>query len=128
MQVESVIKKTGVGLIMCLALLSVTVSAKTQRTPADFQPPQVISTVEPSYPASTVTGGTVVLEATVASSGKVKNVEVLRGASGFTLRALETAVKWKFAPATLDGESVIASLPVAFSFSQPIVWWNRTRK
>lgn len=120
--------KTGIGLIMCLAVFSATVSAKTQRAPADFQPPQVISIVEASYPVNTVTSGTVVLKVTVASSGEIKNVEVLRGASGFTQQAVETVKKWKFAPATLDGKPVTASLPVAFSFSQPIVWWNRKGK
>jgi len=120
--------KASIGLIMCLALFSVTLSARGQKAPADFQPPQVISTVEPSYPADTVAGGTVVLNVTVGSNGEVKNVQVLQGASGFTQQAVATVKKWKFAPARLDGRPVMASLPVAFSFSQPIVWWNRKGK
>lgn len=117
--------KTGIGLIMCLVLFSATLSAGGQKAPADFQAPQVISTVEPAYPANAVAGGTVVLKVTVGSDGEVKDVEVLQGANGFTQQAVETVKKWKFAPAKFDGKPVAASLPVAFSFSQPIVWWTR---
>ena len=120
--------KTSIGLIMCLALVGATLSARGQKPAADFQPPQVISTVEPSYPANAVAGGTVVLKVTVSSSGEVKDVEVSQGASGFTQQAVETVKKWKFAPAKLDGKPFAASLSVAFSFSQPIVWWNRKGK
>jgi protein TonB len=120
--------KTVTGLFMCLALLSVTMSAGGQKASRDFQPPQVISTVEPFYPANTVAGGTVVLKVTVSFSGEIEDVLVLREAKGFTQQAVEAVRKWKFAPAKLDGKPVTASIPVAFSFSQPIVWWNRQGK
>ena len=120
--------KTSTGVLMCLVLASVTLSAKARKATLDFQPPQIISTVEPSYPANTVSGGTVILKVTVSSSGGIEDVRVLQEAAGFTQQAVETVKKWKFAPATLDGKPVAASLPVVFSFSQPIVWWNRKGK
>jgi len=120
--------KTGIGLLMCLTLLGVMLSAKGQKSSLNFQPPQVLTTVEPSYPANTVAGGTVVLKVTVSASGEIKDVLVLQQAAGFTQQALEAVRKWKFKPATLDGKPVTASIPVAFSFSQPIVWWNRQTK
>jgi periplasmic protein TonB len=120
--------KTGISLVICLALFSITLFAKGQEAPPDFQPPQVISTVEPSYPANTVAGGTVVLTVTVSPSGEIEDVQVLQGAKGFTQQAKEAIRKWKFKPASLDGKPVAASIPVAFSFSQPIVWWNRKGK
>jgi periplasmic protein TonB len=120
--------KTSIGLIMCLALFSAPLSARGQKAPANFQPPQVLSTVEPSYPANTVAGGTVVLKVMIGIGGEVQDVQVLQGAGGFTQQAVETVKKWKFAPARLDGKPLTASLPVAFSFSQPIVWWNRKGK
>lgn len=120
--------KTGISLVICLALFSVTLFAKGQKAPPDFQPPQVISTVEPSYPANTVAGGTVVLKVTLNPSGQIEDVHVLQGAKGFTQQAMEAIRKWKFKPASFDGEPVAASIPVAFSFSQPIVWWNRKGK
>ena len=120
--------RTGIGLLVCVVLLGTTLSAKGQEPVADFQPPQVISTVEPSYPANVVSGGTVVLKVTVGSGGKIQGVHVLRQASGFTQQALEAVKKWKFKPARLNGKPVTASIPVVFSFSQPIVWWNQRHK
>jgi len=120
--------KTGIGLLMCLALFGAPLSAQRQNPSLNFQPPQVISTVEPSYPPNAVAGGTVVLEVTVSASGEIKDVRVLRESSGFTQQAIETVRKWKFKPASLEGKPVTASIPVAFSFSQPIVWWNRQAK
>ncbi len=120
--------KTGIVLLLSLALGSVTLSASGQGPALNFQPPQVVSTVEPSYPANTVAGGTVVLEVTVSASGEVKDVRVLQKAGGFTQEAIAAVRKWKFKPASLDGKPVTASIPAAFSFSQPIVWWNRQTK
>jgi TonB family protein len=120
--------RASIGFIICLVLFCTTLFARGHQAPVDFQPPQVISTVEPTYPANAVAGGTVVLKVAVGPGGEVKDVEVLQGASGFTQQAVETVKKWKFAPARLDGKPVAASLPVAFSFSQPIVWWNQKGK
>ena len=120
--------KTGISLLIFLTLSTVTLSAKGQKSSTDFQPPQVISTVEPSYPTNAVAGGTVILKVTINSSGGIEDVQVLQGAKGFTQQAIETVRKWKFEPAKLDEKRVEASIPVAFSFSQPIVWWNRQRK
>jgi TonB family protein len=120
--------KTGLSLLVCLALFTVMLCAKGQKSSTDFQPPQVISTVEPSYPPNVVAGGTVILKVTVNSSGGIGDVQVLHEAKGFTQHAIQTVRKWKFKPAKLDGRPVEASIPVAFSFSQPIVWWNGQRK
>lgn len=120
--------KKGLGIAICLAMFGVALSAKEQKTSPQFEPPQIVATVEPAYPVNTVTGGTVVLKVTVNSSGEITDVRVLQEAKGFTQQAIEAVKKWKFEPATLDGRPVTASIPVAFSFSQPIVWWNRQAK
>lgn len=120
--------KTVIGLAICLALTSTTLSARGQKASVDFHPPQVISAVEPSYPANTVAGGTVVLKVTVGAGGEIESVLVMQEAPGFTQRAIETVRKWKFQPARLDGKPVAASMPVAFSFSQPVVWWGGQAK
>jgi protein TonB len=120
--------KTGISLVICLALFTVTLSAKGQKSSTGFLPPQIISTAEPSYPPNAVAGGTVILKVTINSSGVIGDVQVLQDAKGFTRQAIETVRKWKFEPAKLNGKPVEASIPVAFSFSQPIVWWNRQPK
>ena len=120
--------KAAVGLLMCVALTGVTLFAKGEKSSPRYQPPQVISTVEPAYPVNTVAGGTVVLKVTVGSSGQIEDVLVLQQAEGFTQQAIKAVKKWKFEAARLDGKPVAASIPVAFSFSQPIVWWNRQGK
>ena len=120
--------KITFAFLMCLLLLSPTLSAKETKTPVDFQPPQVISAVEPYYPANAVSGGTVVLNVTVGSNGEIEDVQVLKAAGGFTQQAMGTVRKWKFRPAQFNGKQVTASISVVFSFSQPIVWWNRQSK
>ena len=120
--------KTGIGLMIFLLLFGITLSAKEPGHATDFQPPQIISTVEPSYPPNVIAGGTVVLKVTVSSNGKIGDVNVLQEAKGFTQLAIEAVKKWRFEPAKLNGKPVAASIPVAFSFSQPIVWWNRRAK
>ncbi len=117
-----------VGFLMCLLLFSSMLPAKGEKVSNDFKPPQVISTVEPSYPVNVVSGGTVVLNVTVGSDGGIEDVQVLQSAGGFTQQAMETVRKWKFRPAQFNGKQVTASIPVVFSFSQPIVWWNRQSK
>lgn len=64
--------KTVLGLAMYLVMVSATLCARGQNISVDFQPPQVISTVEPSYPANTVAGGTVVLKVTSVKVVKLK--------------------------------------------------------
>jgi len=120
--------KKGLRVALCLAIVSIALSAKTQGTAPAFEPPQVISTVEPTYPVNTVAGGTVVLKVTISPSGEIAEVRVLQEAKGFTNLAIEAVKKWKFEPAKLDGRPITASIPVSFSFSQPIVWWNRQAK
>jgi len=120
--------KTGVRLVICLALFSLTLPARGQEPACHFQPPQVISTVEPTYPANSVAGGTVVLQVTVGSDGEIQNVRVLHQARGFTQQAIGAVRKWKFRAASFNGKPVEAAIPVAFSFSQPIVWWNHQAK
>jgi len=113
--------------IMLLAFLMIFPASRPatgeEKAPA-FEPPRVISTVEAAYPATSIQGGTVVLEVTVAPTGALADIRVTQDAKGFTQQAVEAVKKWKFAAAKFEGRAVAASIPVAFSFSQPIVWWT----
>ena len=121
--------RTYIAWIALLALFSaVPVALQGGEKPATFEPPRIISTAEASYPATSIQGGTVVLEVTIAPSGAIGDIRVIQEAKGFTEQAIEALKKWKFAAATFDGKPVAASLPVAFSFSQPIVWWTHSKR
>lgn len=97
---------------------------KSQSQPQIYQPARILSTVQPAYPPNTVSSGTVVLVVTVAANGEISGVKVIEPAAGFTDEAIATIKKWQFEPATLGGKPVASEIPVAFSFSQPSVWWN----
>ena len=113
---------TSLMLIAGLAVLK-----GEDRTPK-FEPAAAISTVEAVYPPNVVNPGTVVLEVTVGPSGEIENVKVVREGPGFTSEALRVIRQWKFRPAKLDGQPIRSVIPVAFSFSQPLVSWPRSTK
>jgi periplasmic protein TonB len=106
------------GLFATLAVLA-------QNKPPDFQPVQVVSAVEPAYPVMAIFGGTVVLDVTVGPQGEIENIDVARAAPGFSETAMAAIKQWKFKPATLNGQPITSVVPVAFSFSQPAVWWTK---
>jgi TonB family protein len=116
------------GLLAIAAFVAASVMPHAQQEASLFEPPQIISTAEAAYPPNVVAGGTVVLEVTVGPTGGIENVRVVQPAKGFTDQALKAVSKWKFQPARLHGNPVAASVPVAFSFSQPIVWWTSQKK
>jgi len=51
-------------------------------------------------------------------------VRVLQEGRGFTQQAIQALSPWKFQPAELDGKLITASIPMAFSVSEPAVWGN----
>jgi protein TonB len=118
-----------VTLLLAAALMVVGASGlQSQSQPQIYQPAKILSTVQPAYPPNTVSSGTVVLEVTVAANGEISGVKVVAPSAGFTDDAIATVRKWQFTAATLDGKPVASEIPVAFSFSQPTVWWNGKSK
>ncbi len=76
----------------------------------DFTPPSRFVSPLPTYPQSAwATGvqGTVTLEVVVGRDGRVSRVEVLEGLPhGISEAAVEAVQRWRFRPATRDGEPV----------------------
>ena len=76
----------------------------------DFTPPSRFVSPLPSYPQSAwATGaqGTVTLEVVVDRDGRVTQVEVLEGLPhGISEAAVDAVRRWRFRPATRDGEAV----------------------
>jgi TonB family protein len=119
--------QTRIVLLALLMFFPASRPAKGEEKAPAFEPPRVISTVEAAYPATTIQGGTVALDVTVAPTGAIANIRVIQEARGFTQEAIEAVKKWKFAAATFEGKPLATSIPVAFSFSQPIVWGTRQK-
>jgi TonB family protein len=76
---------------------------------------------EPKYTDAarqSLTGGTVVLKAVLASNGQVTNIEVVRGLKdGLTEAAIEAARNMRFFPAEKDGKPVSQSIQVEYNFN-----------
>ena len=98
-----------------------TFPARGQDNPLRFVPAQVISTADAVYPPNVVNSGTVVFEVTVGASGNIENGKVVRDGPGFTGTAQQAVRKWKFKPATFNGQPVRSVVTIAFSFAQPLI-------
>lgn len=117
---------TGIGLF--ILLIGAGMSLQSQDSTSRFEPVKVIPTAEPIYPPNVVSSGTVVLEVTIATTGKVDGIRVIRAMPPFTQEAVKTVQKWEFEPARLDGEPIRTTVPVVVSFSRPSVWWPQTNQ
>ena len=86
-----------------------------------FIPPSVVTATEAVYPLQSVVSGTVVLEVSLDTVGKITDIRVVRGISSLTEPAEHSVREWIFQPANLDGKSVSSKIVVAFSFVPPNV-------
>jgi TonB family protein len=78
--------------------------------PADLSQPMATRKVDPAYPTQLMrenVAGTVILYAVIHADGSVGNVRVLRGVDERLDRfAMEAVARWKFEPATKNGQPV----------------------
>jgi len=86
-----------------------------------FEPIQVLATTEPTYPATSIAEGTVILQVTVGEWGKIDAVKVLHEVPSLTGEAVRTVRKWKFKSAALDGKPVTSTMVAAFYFGRPVI-------
>jgi TonB family protein len=93
-----------------------------------FNPPAVVSSVTPVFPANALGAGSVVVSVSLDAAGKIQNVKIIKGSEGFNFSALEAIKQWRFKPATLDGQPIPSMIPVAFSFGQPIACMGGPRR
>jgi hypothetical protein len=90
---------------------------------AEFQPAEVLHAVIPTYSGNNaVYSVTVVLEAALSESGKVKNLKVICDAPGASSDAVAAVADWRFMPATLNGHPVPSKIVLAFVFRPPSAW------
>ena len=85
----------------------------------DVKEPTKVRNVNPTYPQVAVAGrveGTVVLEATIAPSGKVADVRVLRSLPLLEKAAIDAVRQWIYTPTLIDGVPVTAIMTVTVRF------------
>ncbi|HEY2797293.1 MAG TPA: energy transducer TonB [Thermoanaerobaculia bacterium] len=86
----------------------------------DVRAPILLERLEPDYPEAARRArlqGTVILEATITTSGEVQQVRVLKSVNPLLDEAAVRAVRvWRYRPATLDGRTVPVYLTVTVRF------------
>lgn len=89
-------------------------------SPAAY-PSQLPDVTAAAYtPNTTPFAGTVVLQATISSSGGLDYTKVVKDYPGLTPSCLRTLdEKWKFAPALMDGKPVRSTMIIAFAIRNP---------
>jgi TonB family protein len=78
--------------------------------------------VQPVYPRFALERkleGAVVLEATIADSGRVQSVRVISGQAVLALAAVEAVKQWRYRPTLLDGKPVSAQTQITITFKAP---------
>jgi len=84
-----------------------------------YAPVGVLSFAYPDYPVNSVAWGSVILQATVDSTGGVESVDVLHGMPNFDRFAREALKNWRFRAARASGRPVTAKIVIAFIFQPP---------
>ena len=96
-------------------------SAGAVRVGGDITAPKKIRDVKPTYPPDALAAGLeglVILEATIATDGTVKDVRVLRSVPAFDEAAAAAVRQWKFMPTTLNGNPVDVLMTVTVNFTR----------
>jgi TonB family protein len=87
--------------------------------------PEVLHRVQPRYTSAALGArivGAVVVQLTIDTDGRVRDVQVLRGLPfGLTEQAVEAVRQWRFAPSRLDGRPVpvLYNLTIHFNINRP---------
>ncbi len=86
---------------------------------AGFIPAQAIRKVQPQYPSiarGSNVGGSVLVMVTIDTEGSVISTKVIEGPDILRRAAEEAARKWKFRPATRDGQVIESEQIIQFRF------------
>lgn len=89
------------------------------RVGGDIKEPRKTKDVKPIYPAiakAAKVSAIVILEATIAKDGKVKDIKVLRGHPMLDQAAIDAVQQWEYTPTTLNGQPVDIIMTVTVNF------------
>lgn len=124
-------KPAGRAPVRSMVLVAAIYRAPTLKTPtlgerpknmasASVAVPFPSSTTEPPYPVQARSGGVVLIEVLVDSTGQVADAIVIGSAPPFDSAALEAARKWRFRPAREGGKTIASYVYLLFGFPEPI--------
>jgi TonB family protein len=119
--------KVALGLLILGCFLAVLLAKTEEPTAPSLEPAEVVSSVNPVYPAMAIGPETVVVVVSIDEKGDIQNVKATPESGGFTRSALDAIKGWKFKPARLDGKPIPSVVPVAFSFSWPFACLGQQR-
>ena len=92
---------------------------RVYRAGGKIRPPAKVRHVPPVYPPiaqQNKVEGTVILEAVIAETGRVRDVRVLRSVPLLDQAAVEAVRQWHFTPTLLNGEAVPVVMTVTVRF------------
>jgi protein TonB len=92
------------------------------RVGGQIKAPSLVERVNPVYPAmahAAQAEGSVVIEATVDKSGRVRAVRVVRGNPLLDAAAITAVKQWRYEPLRLNGDAMEFILTVTVNFSIP---------
>ena len=87
--------------------------------PGQFPVP--VATPAPPYPPQAAGSGLVIVEVEVDRNGGVRAAAVVRSRPGFDTGSVSAARRWRFRPATRDGQPVRSVAYLVFGFREPVV-------
>jgi len=95
-------------------------SPQTVHVGGDIKPPLKTKNVPPVYPSFAAQAhiqGVVILEATIGTNGKVKDIKVLRSIKELDDAAIKAVRAWEYKPTLVNGQAVqvILTIPVNFN-------------
>ena len=94
-------------------------AAPPLRVGGNVKPPKLISSVPPQYPAiakSVGVEGSVVVEASIGPNGDVVSTKIISGPPILRQAALDALRRWKYQPATLNGDPIGVQITVTIQF------------
>lgn len=90
------------------------------RVGGDIKEPKKIRDQKPIYPQIAQTAkiqGIVIIEATIAKDGSIKDAKVLRGQALLDQSALDAVRQWRYTPTMLNGVPVEVVMTVTVNFT-----------
>jgi protein TonB len=83
-------------------------------------PPKKVKDVRPVYPPVALamrSRGTVILDVTIGTDGKVRDVKVIHSVPHLDLAALEAVRQWEYEPTRINGALVALVMTVVVNFA-----------